>query len=73
MALIKLREGEEATEEEIIDWCRDKISGFKRPRFVVFVDKFPLNPVGKILRRNAEEGSKKEIEKAYKRWKKGRQ
>jgi len=70
MALIKLREGEKATEEEIIDFCKDKISGFKRPRFVVFVDEFPLNPVGKILRRNAEEGSKKEIEKAYKRWKK---
>jgi len=40
------------------------------PRFVVFVDEFSLNPVSKILRRNAEEGSKKEIEKAYERWKK---
>jgi len=69
MALIKLRKGEKATEEEIIDFCRDKMTGFKRPRFIVFVDEFPLNPVGKILRRIAEEEYKKEIEEAYERWK----
>ena len=70
VGLIKLIEGEEATEDEIIDWCRDKMSGFKRPRFVVFVDEFPLNPVGKVLRREGEERFKGEIEEGYERWKK---
>ena len=47
---VELRDGAEATEEEIIDWCRDKMTGFKRPKSVVFVDSLPLNPVGKVLR-----------------------
>jgi acyl-CoA synthetase (AMP-forming)/AMP-acid ligase II len=72
IALIELREGEEATEEEIIDFCRDKMVGFKRPRYCVFVDEFPLNPVGKVLRREGEERYKGEIEAGYGRWKKTR-
>ena len=72
MGLIKLKEGEKATEDEIIDFCRDKMAGIKRPRFVVFVDEFPLNPVGKIMRRQAEEKFKREIEEGYERWKKAK-
>ena len=72
MALIKLREEEEATEDEIIDFCRDKMSGIKRPRYCVFVDEFPLNPAQKIMRRQAEEKFKREIEEGYERWKKAK-
>jgi Acyl-CoA synthetases (AMP-forming)/AMP-acid ligases II len=72
IALIELREGEKATEEEIIDFCRDKMVGFKRPKYCVFVDEFPLNPVGKVLRREGEERYKGEIEAGYRRWKKTR-
>ncbi|MEA3222064.1 MAG: AMP-dependent synthetase, partial [Thermodesulfobacteriota bacterium] len=54
-AVIELREGEKATQEEIIDWCRDKMTGFKRPKSVVFIDSLPLNPVGKVLRSQIKE------------------
>ena len=72
IGLIKLKEGEKASGEEIIDFCRDKMSGIKRPRFCVFVDEFPLNPAGKIMRRQAEEKFKREIEEGYERWKKAK-
>jgi acyl-CoA synthetase (AMP-forming)/AMP-acid ligase II len=49
-AVIKLKEGESATEGEVIEWCLSKMTGFKRPKSVVFVDDLPLNPVGKVQR-----------------------
>jgi acyl-CoA synthetase (AMP-forming)/AMP-acid ligase II len=54
-AVIELRKGESATEEEIIDFCRDKMTGFKRPKSVVFADSLPLTPVEKVLRRKVVE------------------
>jgi len=33
------------------DWCREKLTGYKRPRFVEFRDELPKSNVGKILRR----------------------
>lgn len=53
-AVIQLREGVEATEEEIIEWCRDKMAGFKRPRSVIFARELPMSPVGKVIRREIE-------------------
>ena len=47
-AFIILRKGETATPEEIIDYCKGKIANIKIPRYVYFVDEFPLNPQGKI-------------------------
>lgn len=49
-AVIKLKEDQSATEEEIIEWCRGKMAGFKRPKSIIFVDDLPLNPVGKVKR-----------------------
>ncbi len=49
-AVVQLKEGESASEEEIIAWCRGKMAGFKRPKSVVFSDNLPLNPVGKVQR-----------------------
>ncbi|MFC1970016.1 hypothetical protein ACFLVV_02225, partial [Chloroflexota bacterium] len=51
MAVIVLKKGETATPEEIIDFCRDKLAGFKRPRYVAFVDELPKTSTGKVLRR----------------------
>ena len=36
-AVVQLREGEKGTEDEIIDFCRDKMAGYKRPKNVIFV------------------------------------
>lgn len=50
-AYIVLKDGETATPEEIMDWCRDKMAGYKRPREVDIVESLPLSQVGKVLRR----------------------
>src|SRR4030042_2388070 len=52
-ALVELRPGEEATPEEIIDFCRDRMAGYKRPRDVFIVDKVPRAAAGKIDRATA--------------------
>jgi len=39
------------TAEEIIEWCKERISGYKRIREVEFVDEIPRTASGKILRR----------------------
>src|SRR5262245_37534425 len=48
MAWVKLREGQAATEEEIRDYCRGKIAHYKVPRYVRFVEAFPMTVTGKV-------------------------
>ena len=50
-------EGEpgEVTEEQLIEHCRQRLAGFKRPRSVVFVDELPRNVMGKVLKRDLRE------------------
>ena len=47
-AWVKLKEGEQATEDEIREYCRGKIASFKIPRYVRFVDEFPMTITGKV-------------------------
>ncbi len=47
-AAIILVEGEEAQEEEIRAFCREKIAHYKVPRYVRFVDSFPTTVTGKV-------------------------
>jgi fatty-acyl-CoA synthase len=47
-AWIKLRAGESATEDEIREFCRGKIAHFKIPRYILFVDEFPMTVTGKV-------------------------
>jgi fatty-acyl-CoA synthase len=47
-ACIRLREGTTAAEEEIREFCRPHIAHFKVPRYVRFVDAFPLTISGKV-------------------------
>ena len=42
------RAGESATAEEIRDFCREHLAHFKTPRYVKFVDSFPMTVTGKI-------------------------
>jgi fatty-acyl-CoA synthase len=44
---IRLKEGATATEEEIRAFCRGKITHFKIPRYVRFVDEYPMTVTGK--------------------------
>jgi fatty-acyl-CoA synthase len=47
-AFIILHEGAAKSEEDVRDFCRGRISRFKIPKYVFFVDSFPLTPSGKI-------------------------
>ncbi len=49
VAFVELRPGAEATEQEIIEFCRGEIAGFKIPRHVRFVDEWPMGAT-KILK-----------------------
>lgn len=46
---IVLKPGEEATEQEVIDFCKGKLTSFKTPKHVQVLDSLPKNPMGKIL------------------------
>jgi len=48
VAWVRLRPGEEATEEEIRSWCQGQIAYYKVPEHVRFVDDFPATLSGKI-------------------------
>lgn len=50
MACVILKPGEEATEDEIKDFVRDHMAKHKVPRYVDFVEEFPMNAAGKILK-----------------------
>ena len=40
--------GSDLTEEDIFDYCKGQIAWYKSPKFVQFVDEFPMNAAGKI-------------------------
>ncbi len=47
-AFVQLKEGEMATEEEMKEFCKDKIAFHKIPRYWFFVDEYPTTASGKI-------------------------
>jgi fatty-acyl-CoA synthase len=59
MAWIQLHEGENATEEEIRDYCKDKIAHFKIPEYIRFIDEFPMTVTGKIQKFKLREMAEK--------------
>lgn len=52
-AVVVLHQGAQATEAELMDWCRGRIAGYKRPQSVRFVadTEMPRTATGKILHR----------------------
>jgi long-chain acyl-CoA synthetase len=60
-AFVVLKPGETATEQEIIDFCRQNLAPYKVPKFVEFRGSLPKTLVGKVLRR---ELVKEELEQA---------
>ena len=49
------RQGSTLDEATLIEWARDKLAGYKRPRSVDFIDKLPRNASGKLLKRTLRE------------------
>ncbi len=48
LAFVQLKPGTEAMEEEIIEYCRERMAGFKMPRYIRFVQRFEMTGSGKI-------------------------
>jgi long-chain acyl-CoA synthetase len=51
VAFVSLRPGAELTGDEIVQWARERIGGYKYPREVTVLDAVPLTPVGKVDRK----------------------
>jgi fatty-acyl-CoA synthase len=47
-AWINVQEGETLTEDEVVEFCRDRIAHYKVPRHIRFVEAFPMTVTGKI-------------------------
>ena len=54
-AVIQLKKNRQAEPEEVLDFCRGELAGYKVPRSVVFVEELPRSPVGKMLREKVRE------------------
>ncbi len=50
-AMVVLKEGMEATEEELIALCKDNLANYKKPKSIEFVKELSKSPTGKILKR----------------------
>jgi acyl-CoA synthetase (AMP-forming)/AMP-acid ligase II len=51
VAFVVLRDGAEATPDELLERCRAELARFKVPKDVTFIDALPRNPSGKVLKR----------------------
>jgi acyl-CoA synthetase (AMP-forming)/AMP-acid ligase II len=54
-AVIVLKEGAAASEQEIIAFCGQHLAGYKKPKSVEFFKELPKTPTGKILKRAIRE------------------
>jgi long-chain acyl-CoA synthetase len=52
VAFVSLHPGAEVTGEELVQWARERIGGYKYPREIVVIDSVPLTPVGKVDRKS---------------------
>jgi long-chain acyl-CoA synthetase len=53
-AAIALKEGAEATPEELRDFMKQRVAAYKYPRHIWFVEELPKGPTGKILKREVD-------------------
>jgi len=51
VAYVVLKEGQTASEEELVTWSKANMADYKYPRKIFFKDQLPMNATGKILKR----------------------
>ena len=54
-AIVVLRDGADATEDDLVEFCRSQLAGYKRPRSVDFIAELPRNASGKVLKKELRE------------------
>jgi fatty-acyl-CoA synthase len=62
MAAIVLKKGVEMTEDEVKEFCRGKIANYKIPKYVKFVDSYPMTASGKIQKFKLREMAIRELQ-----------
>jgi fatty-acyl-CoA synthase len=60
-AFIKIRDGMQASEDEIKEYCKDGISRFKMPKYVMFTNDLPMTASGKIRKVELREMAKERL------------
>jgi fatty-acyl-CoA synthase len=60
-AWVRLRDGEQAGGDELLDWCQGRIASFKVPRYWRFTDEFPMTVTGKVQKFKMREVSIEEL------------
>ncbi|MGN1385316.1 MAG: long-chain fatty acid--CoA ligase [Bacillus sp. (in: firmicutes)] len=61
LAIVILKDGENLTEQDLLQWCEGKIARYKIPRGIEFRDSLPKTIVGKVLRRKLVEEYKEKF------------
>ena len=61
-AWIKLREGQTASEAEIREYCKGRLAHFKIPKYIRFVDEYPMTVTGKVQKYLIRESMAEELE-----------
>lgn len=56
-AFIILKAGTDITDSDVKDFCRGQIARYKIPKYVAFVDSFPLTASGKVQKYKLQEQS----------------
>ena len=56
-AFVVRKAGQQATEDEIVAWCREQMAVYKAPRCVEFRDALPMSATGKVLKRELRAGA----------------
>ncbi len=54
-AVIVAKPDVEVSAEELIDFCQERLGGYKQPRSIDFIDALPRNPSGKVLKKDLRE------------------
>jgi len=57
-AFIVLKEGTQASEQELIDFCRARLADYKCPKSIEFLSEIPKGPTGKLLKRELARAAK---------------
>jgi fatty-acyl-CoA synthase len=55
LAFIVRAAGADVSAEELLEYCRGQLAGYKQPRGIEFLDELPRNPSGKVLKKDLRE------------------
>jgi long-chain acyl-CoA synthetase len=63
-AFVEVRPGATLDAETLIEHCRERIAGYKKPKHVFFVDSLPRNALGKVLKAPLREQAAQSVAQA---------